>query len=458
MLYDLNLEIGVIASIVNELTLVYEVRPEIFYYPITKYIVGILSTIAITTPNASKEFMFSTLQSSPHSGLTDLQIDQAIIAIKNAKPSSSFKQDVEQLKKLAQMRNLSIALKDSDVHLKEGNYDKAKEIIFDTVIQMGSEEVDRINSVLTQSMIEIFPLDSLYFIPSGFDVIDQTTGGFGNEELITLAADSGSGKSTLMQIMAINAVKHNYSPVYFNLEMSSRHWFSRYFSHIGKIPHSRITLNAHNLDQNELDKIFYGAIEMYALDSESKQKLKTLYLKEKPRFKDFSDFFVKYRKSVNFRKNDIIVISSGVSSVADIFQKANALRKSNRCDIVYVDYINMLLNFNQKASVAEKLASIVLDLKNMSKVLNIPVVCAAQWNKAENDVKYARAIRETSDTLYHWAEYFPANEVSDHRYFAFMSHKSRNAMPLTPKIMEAEFNIMTVQISFEPPPEGVITK
>jgi replicative DNA helicase len=463
-MYDLELEMAILSTIFTNLSLAYEINQVDFYYPVTKFIAGILITLATTTPTASKEYAFSSLMSSPHSGVTDLQIEQAVLALKKQRPSTSFVKDVDQLRKLSHMRAFKSALVTSDNMLNEGDFNKAKVNLFETIMQLGNEEANSITTALSQPMDELFPAEQIGFVPSGFDVLDHHNGGFGNQELIILAADSGSGKSTLMQIMATSSIRYGYNPVYFNLEMSAKNWFSRYFSHIGKLSHTALTLHAVSLDKSELDKIYFGIIDLYGMDDDSKNELRVFYEKKKPKLRDFNTFFNEAKKIAKIRNNDITVISSNVSSVTDIFQKTNALRKNNRCDIIYVDYVNMLLNSLSRMTTAEKLAQIALDLKNLSKSLNIPVIAAAQWNKSESDVKYSKAIRETADTLYNWREYFPGGSVhtgfstSGVRYFVFGSIKARNSEPIQPKIMEADFGVMSVDISEESPPPGAIEK
>lgn len=463
-MYSLQLEMGILSSILDNLSLANGVSVIDFYFPITKYVMSILSTTSFTVPNASIEYIYSALQSTPHTGLTDLQIEQITVSLRNTKPSVSFNKDVEQLKKFTHMRTLKTALVTSDELLKDGDFTKARDSVFSTIVKLGEDEASSLTAALSQSIEELFPNDSMGFVPSGYDLIDNTFGGFGAQELITLAADSSSGKSTLMQIMALKSIPSGYNPVYFNLEMSKKSWFSRYFSYIGQVSLKDITLNFNGLARESLDRIYNGLIDTYTTDDISANKLKEVYNSKKPGLRNVQQFFIEAKKVVNIRKNDIIIISDGINTVGDIFQKTNALLKNRRCDIVYVDYINMLLTTANKMSVAEKLAQLALELKNLAKSLNIPVVMAAQWNSNENDVKYAKAIRETSDTVLHWVEYFPGTKkqpgfsVYGPRYFAFGSTKSRNGEPIPPKIMETDFSKMAIDITTSSLPEGALSR
>jgi len=445
---DLNLEMLILRTVIDQLELAYKIRPTDFYYPVHKFISGVLVTLAVTQPKIEPDAIYSAILATPHPNLKTDELSSTLEVLKKFKSSSgTFTQDVAQLKKLAQMRDLQNAVNEANKFLDFGDYDSAKTSLHSTLVKLGEDETSKVSTVTTELVSELFPEKAEIFIPTGFKEIDDNMGGFGNQELIILAADSGSGKSTLMQIMSINMIEENYYPVYFNLEMSPKHWFSRFYSHVSEIPHKDITLQPHSLSRDQLDKLYSGLINLYGYDDAAKTFLNNFYKQHQFLFKDLNTFYDEARRLEKFRNNDTIVISSNVSSVADIFQQASSLKKQGKCDIVFVDYINLLMNQTTRMTTAEKLSQIALELKTLSKTLNIPVVCAAQWNRNENDVKYSKAIRETADTLFTWKE-LPSQSL-DSRDFAFYSVKSRNAEPLSPRKMRAEFTRMVIEISSE---------
>lgn len=72
-------------------------------------------------------------------------------------------------------------------------------------------------------------------IPSGFDRLDQTTGGFAPNEMTVLAARPAVGKSAIAINIALAAAEAGYKVAYFSLEMDAKVLFDRAMSATSRV-------------------------------------------------------------------------------------------------------------------------------------------------------------------------------------------------------------------------------
>lgn len=224
-------------------------------------------------------------------------------------------------------------------------------------------------------------------ITSGFLNIDKYTGGFNPGDLIILAARPAMGKTAVLLHMAKSVAEQGKHPVIFSLEMTRDSLASRLF------------FSYQNIDTN--------GFKTGKLDSDGKNKL--YYAKE-------------YVSRLPITIND----SSNIS-IRKIKNIALQLRKKGKCDVIYIDYLQLIdmRNENRSYNREQEVAQVSRQCKIMAKELDIPVILLSQLNREcerradktplLSDLRESGAVEQDADTIIfiHRPEYYddPGKEV-----------------------------------------------
>ena len=199
-------------------------------------------------------------------------------------------------------------------------------------------------------------------VPVSFDDLDAMTQGLQRGSLIVVAGRPSMGKTSFAMNLAQNVAKRNKLPVcYFSLEQSREQMSYRFLSMGLGIESGR--LRTGRLQQNE-----WG-----------------LLAKEK---EDLAEV-------------PIFICDKGSIKVKEILSKSKKIKENvglGELGLVIVDYIQMMDGPN-KESRDKELSKIVLDLKEMAKALDVPVVLMSQLSrdieKRENCRPMLCDLRET---------------------------------------------------------------
>lgn len=184
-------------------------------------------------------------------------------------------------------------------------------------------------------------------VPSGIIVIDALTGGWKKGELIIIGARPGMGKTSLLLNFAINAAKRGHRIAFFSLEMSTRQLVDRVLSYKTKLPIQKIHLGKRLPD------------------------------------KDYKELI----KAIDSEKNlPIFIDDTPGLSTAEIQSRSKRLKARHNIELVIIDYLQLLVpeqtrNSNYSNITAE-VSVISKALKNMSRLLDLPVIVACQLNRA----------------------------------------------------------------------------
>lgn len=180
-------------------------------------------------------------------------------------------------------------------------------------------------------------------ITTTFKALDDSNGGFRPGNLVVVAARPRVGKSALIGRFAIRQAYIGVKVGIISLEMNNEDIFDRMTSAEGDVSFSKIDRN--NLEEGLERQRVYDAIgNLSALP---------IY---------FSDV-----AQVN---------------VQDIRGKADKLMRKHGCDILYIDYLQLIEPDAKKNAIREQeVAKMSRDLKLLAKSLNIPVVLLAQLNR-----------------------------------------------------------------------------
>lgn len=178
-------------------------------------------------------------------------------------------------------------------------------------------------------------------VPSGFKSIDQRYGGFMPPDLWIVAARPSMGKTTFAVNCAANAAAAGKNPVYFTAEMRDTQIVLKEISRISKIPLTKI--RRLDMDTHEMD-----------------------------RFKSAAESVCDMTWSVNYAAS---------RSIQSIENETRRLHRQKKCDIVFVDYLQLVHADGRWDSKHSEITYITGRLKSIAIDLNIPVVACAQVNR-----------------------------------------------------------------------------
>ena len=176
-------------------------------------------------------------------------------------------------------------------------------------------------------------------INSGFKLLDRTTGGWQNSDLIILAGRPGDGKTALALAFAINS---KAPALIYSLEMSRLQLIQRMVSMISGIPLFRIR---HGQMDNEDFKMFntvVGSIE----------------------------------------RQPIWVNDKGGNYIDRICQDIKRQTRTNKIQLVIIDYLQLINYIKERGSSKnDDIGEITKRLKGLAKEMNLPIILLSQLNR-----------------------------------------------------------------------------
>jgi replicative DNA helicase len=178
---------------------------------------------------------------------------------------------------------------------------------------------------------------------SGFDALDDLTGGFQPGNLVILAARPGMGKSCLVTNMAENAaLKYNEPVALFSLEMS----------------------------ETELAQRFIA--------SQSSTKLTDL---RKGRVAE--KVWPKIMKATNdLAQAPLYIDDSSDVGLLEIRAKARRLHQQRKLGLIIVDYVQLMRADHRVESRVEQVGQMSRGLKILARELEVPVIALSQLNRS----------------------------------------------------------------------------
>jgi len=179
-------------------------------------------------------------------------------------------------------------------------------------------------------------------VPSGFKDLDSLTAGFQRDEFIIIGARPSVGKTALALNIASNIAIHNKIPTaFFSLEMSANALVQRIISSEGNI-------KAHNLRTGFLSTSDFNGI----VDACAEIYEKPLYIIDMPNGK-----------------------------IMDIRTQARRMRAQQKVEIIFIDYLGLIVSDNNKVQRFEQISEISRSLKSLARELHIPIVVLCQLNR-----------------------------------------------------------------------------
>ncbi|MBR3561630.1 MAG: replicative DNA helicase [Oscillospiraceae bacterium] len=240
-----------------------------------------------------------------------------------------------------------------------------------------AQDMERIGPVLQSVLDRIAELsaaggEAQPGLPVGFSAIDDKTSGFGDSDLVLLAARPGMGKTSLALNIALNVAKSTRKAVaVFSLEMSKEQLVTRVLSNEAKVDSQKLLTG--NLSERDWDAISEATVVLSPLD--------------------------------------IRIDDNPLLTVADMNAKC---RRIDNLALIVVDYLQLMTSAGGKSNRnAESRQQMVSDmsrmLKIMAKELSVPVLCLSQLSRANekredkrpmlSDLRDSGAIEQDADIV-----------------------------------------------------------
>ena len=262
--------------------------------------------------------------------------------------------------------------------------------IFDLLDDVGrglSDITDSIKSNTTTDMVkavtaELLEIDArmamaadgkVLGVPSGFQELDLTIGGWQKTDLIIIAARPSMGKTALVLCLARNADKLGNVPVaFFSLEMSTSQLTSRLMS-------SECEINSTFLRSGRLTKEEYGKLTSN-LDELLNSKL---YIDDTPAL-----------------------------SIIELKARARRMKQRYGIGLIVIDYLHLMSGTgkNKEGNREQEISNISRGLKALAKELDVPVIALSQLSRATetrggekkpqlSDLRESGAIEQDADIV-----------------------------------------------------------
>ena len=240
-----------------------------------------------------------------------------------------------------------------------------------------SQDMERIGTVLQSVLDQLVELTAAEGkvktgLSTGFSAIDDKTAGFGNSDLVLLAARPGMGKTSLALNFAMNIARNSGKAVaIFSLEMSKEQLVTRVLSGEATVEN---------------------------------QKLRTGNLKE-------SDWARIASAATLIKPLDIRIDDNPLLTVADMNAKC---RRIDNLGLVVIDYLQLMTSAGKEGggrseSRQQTVSDMSRMLKIMAKELSVPVLCLSQLSRANekrddkrpmlSDLRDSGAIEQDADIV-----------------------------------------------------------
>jgi len=227
---------------------------------------------------------------------------------------------------------------------------------------------------------------------TGFSKIDAITSGIRPGNLWIIAGRPGQGKSAWMSNSARNT---EYNKVIFSLEMSKREYLEREFSIGSGIP--LLNIRARALSNREINKL--------------------------------------QETAEVFKKRNDIIINTSTNGIISLEKSIRKYVRDNNVKIVYIDYIQLLVDRNMDATHALGRAS--RKLKQLARELGIGIVVLSQLHRGVesredkrpilSDLRQSGNLEEDADLVaFLYRDEYYNQHTKDKGVMEFIIRKHRN--------------------------------
>ena len=212
-------------------------------------------------------------------------------------------------------------------------------------------------------------------IKIGIDRLDDITGGFRKGELVVSLGATKVGKSIFLLNCQYNTMKNGYTSILVSIEMSMEQCRRRLVSRITELP--------------------YLKIKNIALSPEELTHMQDTLSAFEQRHDGHS-----------------IIIDVPENCTAKMIEaRVRSLLRTRKVDVIIIDYLLLMSPSipSQKMNREERITQVALELKQLARSLNIPIITATQVT-----AKAAERREKTTEDAYDWTELSQAKSVATH--------------------------------------------
>lgn len=204
----------------------------------------------------------------------------------------------------------------------------------------GGEQIKakRINEIVQAYCDQYFTERDESKIYTGFQKLDDVTGGLEGGDVIVIGARPSVGKSAFVSQIILNMAKSGKKIGFYNLEMSEKQIYERFLSNQSGIQLNRIRRALKFLGDEK---------ERFELANQSLSNLQ-------------------------------ILISSGTKSIAQIRNEC----RHQELDCIVIDYLQLVKSDVRYQSRASEVGAISKAVKSLAMELDIPVIALSQLNRS----------------------------------------------------------------------------
>jgi replicative DNA helicase len=186
---------------------------------------------------------------------------------------------------------------------------------------------------------------------TGFPTFDNSTNGLMPGELVIIISGTAEGKSTmLLNIGHYIQTQLEKSVLFVSLENPKVQLERRYDSLDANLPCSKLKAGALSVDE---EKLYFEALE------KQKQRKGIFYILDLP----------------------------GMCTSSMILAKYNELNPLFHFDIIIVDYLGLMKPDKSSKSIWEDVGNVALELRQLARMLKVPVLTAAQVSRESHKIK-----------------------------------------------------------------------
>lgn len=246
---------------------------------------------------------------------------------------------------------------------------KAEQKLFQVRDVRGSDSVAHIQDVLIEALsgLEDDGFSLRKGISSGFGKLDGMTNGMRTGQLTILAGRPGNGKSAIAGNIAEHVALDGKSVLFVSLEMSKNELAER------------MLCSQAGVNSFKLRKGFITASD--------RERLMQAYGR--------------------LAKTQIQIDDCAYRTMPEIASVARRMKRKVGLDLIVIDYLQLVTPENRRAPRQEQVAEMSRRLKNMTKELEVPILCLAQLNrgvdgKGEPELHHLResgAIEQDADNV-----------------------------------------------------------
>jgi replicative DNA helicase len=376
-LYNLDIERGILSAILFDGKIYEDVasilKPSDFYLPFHQYVFETMEELDKKDLPIDEIFLRDELKKK---GKYDEELFLEILGTAPVEAVEAYAREIKDLATKRELIHLSNEIKKIVLEEDKRAVEEVEEIqskLFSIATSNLSGDFKDSNSII-QSTLEFIKKQAakknkiVTGLDTGFVELNRMTSGFGEGDLIIIAARPSMGKTAFALNLGLNVLKQDKGVAIFSLEMPAEQLMLRMMSAAGRIPLQDIRRG--NLSDEEWSKLSAVADELSA----------------KPLFVD----------------------DEGNINIHTIRAKLRKLKAQNpNLSLAIIDYLQLISSDQRERHLA--IAEISRSLKLLARELQIPIIALSQLNRALesrpnkrpmlSDLRESGAIEQDADII-----------------------------------------------------------